>query len=262
MWGSPLNEYRSCKECLSSTSEHRAGGYLLLQVYCVCVPASGGGETSKGASSALCGENTREKKPQKCSGSAQIPGQSRAWLVLPPPQGTFHTGMLWEGGESHQVGGYLGPPQEILPEGRSQPTPHLFELAALAHHRPSMGSAAVSQTSSIHTAVTPTATSPGSLQDPRTGDNWVLPPWLQDWHYTCKRNLSVGQKNYMQNQQLQHWIWAGLCRNSAGPHHQILLVAETAPPLAFSDDFVMVIFPFYYLLYAWKIKLSQEYFQH
>lgn len=96
------------------------------------------------------------------------------------PRGLSTQGCSGKGGNHSRWGGCLGPPQEILPEGRSQPTPHLSDLAALAHHRPSMGSAAVSQTSSIRTAVTPTATSPGSLQDPRTGDNWVLPPWLQD----------------------------------------------------------------------------------
>lgn len=77
-------------------------------------------------------------------------------------------------GKSHQMGERSGSPQEILPEVRPQPAPHLFELAAPARHRPSMGGAAVSQISSFYTAIGSTVASPGSLQDPHTGKNCLL----------------------------------------------------------------------------------------
>lgn len=44
--------------------------------------------------------------------------------------------------------------------------------------------------------------------------------------------------------------------NSAGPHQQVLLVAEAASPPAHLDDVVTVIFPSYYLLYTWRKRSS------
>lgn len=83
-----------------------------------CVPAPGGGEISKGACSALCREKKRKSEPQKGSRLAQVPGKNETGLVLPPPQGTSNTNMLWEGRKAHQAMESSELFQEMLCKGR------------------------------------------------------------------------------------------------------------------------------------------------
>jgi len=76
---------------------------------------------AEGASSALCGEN----KPQKGLDWHRSQGKAEYGWCLPPPQGTFHTKMLWEGGNPIRWGNAQDQPKKSCPRGDHNP-PHIY----------------------------------------------------------------------------------------------------------------------------------------